>query len=105
MTYKRFSQKDPAEVLQYSFDFSKIITTAAETISSQTWTITPIHPGVDAAASDMILVGQASINGKICSQFIQLGVSGVNYLVSCQIVTNEAQTIKLVGVLPVLTFS
>jgi hypothetical protein len=93
-----FSRKRIDEDLKLSFDFTNDLA-SAETISTQTVTAT-VYSGTDANAQD-IVSGSASASGQIVTQLIINGLEGVTYLLECEITTDQAQKVHLVGLLPV----
>jgi hypothetical protein len=93
-----FSRKRIDEDLKLSFDFTNDLA-SAETISTADVTAT-VHSGTDASPQN-IVSGPAAISGQVVTQLIINGLQGVTYLLECEITTDQAQTVHLVGLLPV----
>jgi hypothetical protein len=93
-----FDPKKPGEVLNVGFDFSDVLA-PAENLVSATISITVLR-GTDPAPNDM-RKNDPAIIGDIVSQFIQGGIAGVTYLITCTAVTSDPQTLIDEGVMVV----
>lgn len=91
--------KRPGESAPVTFDFTSSLA-ATETISSQSVTVS-VYSGVDANPSAM-LSGVASASGKLVSQQITSGNSGVIYQLQCTITTSLAKILQQSGYLAVV---
>ena len=101
---KRFKpSKDPIEVVIVTFDYCDSFVNSTETIISGTWSIA-VKNGDDPNPSIM-LAGLGTHDGNTTSNYIQGGISGVTYLISCIVVTTLNQTLKLSGSMTVETQS
>lgn len=95
--------KRAGETAPVPFDFTAQLG-AAETISTQVVAAT-VYSGTDANPS-AIVSGAASASGKIVSQAITAGVSGVIYQLVCTITTSLSKTLQqssYLAVVPPLT--
>lgn len=90
---QRFSPKDPVEVILVTFDYSDVLGITGETITSTAWSIS-VYDGVDPSPQTM-LSGSGTFNNTSASNYIQGGVDGVTYLLSCVATTNSGETLKL----------
>ncbi len=77
--------KDPADVLDYGFDFGEFLalSTPADSISSASWT-------VPAGLTD----GDQAVVGNEAVIFLSGGVAGTVYTVTCRIVTVGGRTVE-----------
>ncbi len=98
MTFE-LSAKDTTEIIPVLFDFTAVVGT--DTINTASVSVSVVT-GVDATPST-ILSGVALISGKLVTQWITLGLSGVLYHLRCTIVTSGGQTIVLPANIPVIT--
>ena len=78
-------KKDPDAVLDYQFDWSDWLTTD-EVVSSSTITISPVVATVGLSA------GTPTVNSGVVKVWLSNGVTGANYTVACEIVTNQSRT-------------
>lgn len=83
--------KRPGETGPAVFDFTSSMA-ASETISTQS-VAASVYSGVDANPS-AIISGAASASGKLVSQSITGGVSGVIYQLVCTITTSLSKTLQ-----------
>ena len=86
-----YSQKDPAEIIILSVDWSGVLG-IGETINSATWVVTnTTNPTEDTAA---MVSGSADLSASpIIRQKIQGGTNGSAYLHQCVIVTGAGRTL------------
>lgn len=75
-----FDPKRANEIEVFTVDFAALLPTSV-TITSATWSISPVG-GSDAQAASMI-IGAASISGSLVSQKIGGGVPGLRYAPIC----------------------
>ena len=95
--------KRPTELGPVTFDFSQSLA-AGETISTQVVAAT-VYSGTDANPS-AIISGAATVSGKVVSQKLTGGVSGVLYQLVCTITTSAGNTFtqdSYFAVVPALT--
>lgn len=95
--------KRAGETAPVTFDFTSAMG-AAETISTQS-VVATVYSGVDATPS-AIINGAATASGKVVSQSITAGVSGVVYQLVCTITTSLSKTLQqssYLAVVPALT--
>jgi hypothetical protein len=81
--------KDPADILVYLFDWDTENLAAAVTITTSTWTITPIGP----SSTDTALTkdNESIVTGSRKTQLrLAAGTLGQTYEIANKIVTNEA---------------
>jgi hypothetical protein len=83
--------KRPGETAPVTFDFTAQLG-ASETIATQA-VVASVYSGVDANPS-AIVSGAATASGKIVSQAITAGVSGVIYQLVCTITTSASKTLQ-----------
>lgn len=95
--------KKVGETAPVQFDFTSSLG-ATETISTQS-VAASVYSGTDANPS-AIISGAASASGKVVSQNITAGVSGVIYQLLCTITTSLGKTVQqssYLSVVPALT--
>lgn len=92
-----FEEKDPAEQVVITFDFSQEL--GSESIVTCSCACTVIH-GVDAAPSNM-LVGLPVIQGQLVLQSIHAGLAGVQYEFKAAISTSGGRILVCSGPLTV----
>ncbi|MFA5920151.1 MAG: hypothetical protein WC856_02520 [Methylococcaceae bacterium] len=80
--------KDPVEIIPVTFDFTK----EAASVDGAVITLSVVE-GTDAAAISMIF-GSYQITDKVVSQLIRNGVSGVTYLIRCEITSGNQKYAK-----------
>jgi hypothetical protein len=91
--------KDPADVLDYQFDFSAaLVGNGGDSVASIDVAIQPDMPG------DLTLLS-VSADGAVAVLWLSLGQAGVSYAVTLSIVTVNGRTIQRVVYLPVLSLS
>lgn len=78
----RWKNKDPADVADYSIDWSDRI--GGDAITSVTWTI----------PAGITQVSQAAPSGAVTSLFLSGGVNGTIYSIGCRIVTAGGLTLN-----------
>ena len=93
--------KDPAEVVDASFDFTKDLGAAAIVAGSPAVTIA-LSTGADANPAAMLL-GAPTLQGAIVFQRVQLGVDKADYRLRCQVTLNDGRVLVLAMGLPVRT--
>lgn len=76
--------KDPASVVDYSFDWSGWLT-PGETISEDTWSIDPASGGAPTLGSE---IGAGNTRGI----YVSGGIPGHRYRLSCLITTDAGRT-------------
>lgn len=91
--------KKVGETAPTTFDFTSQLG-ATETISTQVVAAT-VYSGVDANPS-AIISGAATASGKIVSQVLTAGVSGVIYQLLCTITTSLGKTLQQASYLAVV---
>lgn len=91
--------KRVGETAPVTFDFTSSLA-LAETISTQVVAAT-VYSGTDANPS-AIISGAASASGKIVSQNITAGISGVIYQLLCTITTSLGKTLQQASYLAVV---
>ena len=79
--------KDPAAVLDYTFDWSAWL--AGDTVASATWAIVKESPQADTAP---LTKGTASTTATTTTQFVSAGQAGVTYLLECTMTTVGGRT-------------
>lgn len=94
------SEKDPAEIITATFDFTGL----AETIASSTVTIAAAQGLADADPSAMIS-GANSIAGALVMQRIAGGQPGTTYSLRCVANDADGEIHVLTAALPVRTAS
>lgn len=104
MSLKKFSIKDPDEIIQYSFDYSLVMPLVSEDIVSVFWEIIDQQDSTETNITSMIVPSMESRTTRICSNYIKEGTPGVNYVLSCEVTTNIGEKIKIAGIIPVKTF-
>lgn len=100
---QQLPSKRPGESAPVTFDFTGSLVNS-ETISSQS-VVVSVYSGVDANPAGM-LSGAATASGKIVSQQITSGVSGVIYQLQCTITTSLSKILQqssYLAVVPALT--
>lgn len=78
--------KQPAEVLDYEFDFSEWLADRADTIVSQTVVSAPLTTGAAMPVSNIVQ------NSGVVRFFLSGGTDGVKYKVTCTITTTGGRT-------------
>lgn len=102
MTAQTLDEKDPAEQIAVTFDFSAGII-GGETISG-TPTVTASATGGSDTSPSAILSGTPLVSGSQVMQTIVGGVDGSTYKLSCLItLTPSGRKLVLAGLLPVVT--
>ena len=102
MSYKFLSEKDPAEIVTLTFDFSLALDTG-ETITAIDSVTVELVSGVDPSPS-AILTGTAavSLSGVSVAQPVQGGVDCADYSVKVLVSTSNAyKKLALAGILRV----
>ncbi len=94
-----FSAKDITETVAISFDFSELLETPGETITTGPFSIAVLN-GSDPAVTSMLTASEVIAAG-IVTRLVRLGVANVDYLISCLATTDQGQVLKLAGILPV----
>ena len=75
-------EKQPADVLDYDFDFSDWLADRGDTITSQT-----------VVSSDAgLTVGSVSMVAGVVKAFVSGGTSGTKYKLTCTVVTDGGRT-------------
>lgn len=86
-----FSDKDPAEVIVLSVDWSQVLE-SGETVSSASWLVSNTSNQTEDTAS--MISGSVDISASpIIRQKIAGGTDGNSYLHRCRIVTNTGRTL------------
>lgn len=99
---KKFSSKDPEEIIIITFDYTDQFLDASENITTvQEWEIS-VAEGVDASPTDLF-TGIPTFDAKTVSHMITGGLNGVSYLISCTVNTTKGQRIKMAGILPIIS--
>jgi hypothetical protein len=98
----RVADKDPEEIVDLSFDFTKdlgdeLINGAVPVVVS-----VALQKGVDADVG-LVIQGAATIVGKIVFQRVRLGVALCDYRFRCRIDSNTGRRLVLPLLLPVRT--
>lgn len=88
------------ETVKKEFDFTSRLA-LGETISTAVVTAS-VYSGTDASPS-AIISGSAAISGAKVTQALAAGTLGVTYLLLCSITTSTSQTLKLGGLLTVVS--
>jgi hypothetical protein len=91
-----FSVKDPAEILDISFDETERLDGATITVASPTVTIS----SVSGSATTGMLMGSPSINAGVITQRVQGGAAGT-YVMRCAFDTSDGRHLVEIGLLPV----
>ncbi len=78
-------EKDPADVTDWAIDFDAelALSSPADSIATAVWTV---PAGLTATAQQVI--------GSKASVFLQGGVAGTDYLLTCRITTTGGRTIE-----------
>jgi hypothetical protein len=92
-----FPIKDPGETLPVAFEFQGL--DLAETLVTPTVTIITFA-GVDATPN-AVLWNVATISGIDVLQWVRAGVAGVDYKLTCSVITSAGRMLILTGKLPV----
>ena len=81
----RWPDKDPADVLDYALDFTDFLAQSDpdDTISSVIWTV---PAGLTA--------GVQTVLGALAIAWLSGGTAGVNYAITCRMVTAGGRTIE-----------
>ena len=95
---KKFSSKDPIEIILVSFDFSGMFVSDTEVLTGVTWA-SVVKEGTDNNPS--AILGSPSNDATTSSCLISGGLDGVSYLVSAVGTTSIGQKLKLSGIMPV----
>lgn len=90
----RFNDKDPADVITLTFDFSE----DATTVTAPDVIIT-VAAGTDADP-DLMLVGSPTVVGALVYQRVQNGIAGTTYAFQC-LAYNGADRYSIEAILPV----
>jgi hypothetical protein len=94
----KFTAKDPAEIINLTFDFGAL----SGTVSNPVMGIVVESGNIDNTPSAM-LSGSAQISGAVVTQKIIGGQAGTTYKLRCQIDTPTGARYVLTGSLPVAT--
>lgn len=94
-----YNSKKVGEIAPTTFDFTASMA-VSETISTQS-VAASVYSGTDANPS-AIISGAASASGKIVSQTLTGGVSGVIYQLLCTITTSLGKTLQMSSYLSVV---
>lgn len=93
-----FSDKDPAEIVPVTFDFSRGVgagaTVAVDSVS------VAVVAGTDNDPSNL-LQGAATSDGAVAVQWVKAGMDGTDYKLRCTVVASDGQTLVLAAILPV----
>lgn len=96
LTAPPFSAKDPAEVLEISFDFLEV------TSAPITPQVTVVNcSGVADSSPGTLLSGSPTVSGSSVVQRVVGGLAGADYLLRCQVDTATGLRFVLSRVLPV----
>jgi hypothetical protein len=93
-----FSSKQPSEAFAIHFDFTYVLGT--ETIASATITAIDQDTLVDASTTILDVTKQSNTDWMVAG-WVQAGVSGHNYIITCKIVGSAGSLYELDGILPV----
>jgi hypothetical protein len=93
-----FSPKDPAEIINLTFDFSNLLSGISAAVCE-----IEVTRGTDASASAM-LSGVATVNGTKVMQKVINGLAGCEYNVRCKATASDGQLFVLADALPVIHF-
>lgn len=95
----RFGQKLPYEKYFISFDFTALLPAGATILTA---TVTALDPDdVDVTAS-LTEVGRQVITSPKVYVYVQGGVAGTEYAITCQVTTNAPSQHQIDGILPVV---
>lgn len=93
-----FSQKDPAEIITVTFDFSDLVAAVTSATVTASW-----KRGTADASPSSLLSGGTSTSGAKVLQKIQGGNAGADYVLRCQVDTADGQRFVMAALLPVRT--
>ena len=97
---KKFTTKDPEEVIIISFDYTDMLDTSETITGIFAWEI-EVSSGTDLTPS-ALFTGSPTYGAKVTSRFITGGIDGNSYLISCIVDTTTGQRLKLSGILPIV---
>lgn len=99
-----FGKKQPWDAYFVDFDFTNLLTTG-DTIHSATVTATNISTGADVTDTITTVASQSIVSPKVFV-WVKGGTSGVNYKITCRVVTHStpAEQYELDAKLPVMEF-
>jgi hypothetical protein len=94
---KKFSPKDPEEVVLIAFDFSELIPDTTETIQTIIWEVVSQNTVLDNNPTAILTAGTSAINSRLCLHMVQDGINGCSYIISCLVDTSKGQSLKMSG--------
>lgn len=81
----KMSNKQPAEILDYDFDFTKRLAPSADTIS----TATVICDNCSGAGT--LVLGSTVVSVNVVKQWVSAGISGETYKLTCTAITTAGR--------------
>lgn len=92
------SDKDPAEIITVTFDFSALATTISSAVVESS-----VVRGRDDASPQSIVSGANSVDGALVMQRIAGGQAGTTYALRCTAQDSDGEVHVLTAALPVQT--
>lgn len=93
------TSKAPTEAVPITFDFASQLADGELISGTPTVAVTTMF-GYDASPSAR-LVGPATSSDGVVQQLFSGGVLGEHYVITCQVTTNNSQTLVLKSLLPI----
>jgi hypothetical protein len=96
--FSNFGAKHPADVLDYSFNWSRWL--ADDTIISATFAVTPVGPPATADAT--YFPAYPAFTGAIATMWVSHGVVGASYYLNNTITTAGGRTVEASAILIII---
>lgn len=99
---KKFTSKDPEEIILITFDFGDVVIDSTETITAVVaWEIS-VFEGTDLTPNNLF-TGIPTYDASTATHLITGGINNCSYLISCTVDTNKGQRLKMSGILPIVS--
>lgn len=95
MAVTKFSNKDTAESVLLTFDYSNLLTSTTEVIVLVSWSISVLI-GIDSTPYSMLVGGQSN-TANTSTMLLSGGITGNTYLIQALATTSLNQSLLLSG--------